>query len=205
MREGEIMDRDRPGRLARLDTLSDYKVADGAPDVRGWEVVGPDGETLGQVMHLIVEPEAMAVRYVEVELASGFHAGVHGTRRVLVPIGDASLDEERNQVVVQPTSAPDREAAVVDRSAGAEKEEGEREGDLEATLEMAARTGRKPNAGDDEIRVVLMREELVITKRLVAREEIVIRKHTVTEERIIEADLRRERLVVDDGRGSARP
>jgi uncharacterized protein (TIGR02271 family) len=51
-----------------------------------------------------------------------------------------------------------------------------------------------------EIRVPLTREEAVVEKRVVPREEIVVRKHAVQEDRAVEADLRRERVQVDDGR-----
>ena len=52
--------------------------------------------------------------------------------------------------------------------------------------------------GEDEIRVPLMREEAVVEKRVVPTEEIVLNKRAVTEEQNVEADLRRERAVVDD-------
>jgi uncharacterized protein (TIGR02271 family) len=48
--------------------------------------------------------------------------------------------------------------------------------------------------GGDEIRIPLVREELVVEKRAVPVEEVVLRKEVVTEERTVEADLRRERL-----------
>ncbi|HUQ48208.1 MAG TPA: YsnF/AvaK domain-containing protein, partial [Gemmatimonadaceae bacterium] len=48
--------------------------------------------------------------------------------------------------------------------------------------------------GADEIRIPLVREELVVEKRAVPVEEVVLRKDVVTEERVVEADLRRERL-----------
>lgn len=48
--------------------------------------------------------------------------------------------------------------------------------------------------GADEIRIPLVREELVVEKRAVPVEEVVLRKEVVTEERMVEADLRRERL-----------
>lgn len=48
--------------------------------------------------------------------------------------------------------------------------------------------------GADEIRIPLVREELVVEKRAVPVEEVVLRKEVVTEERVVEADLRRERL-----------
>jgi hypothetical protein len=184
------MDHDQ-GRLARLDTLPDYTVADGDPDVRGWTVVGPAGDRLGEVMHLIVDPAAMAVRYVEVELAPGVHAGAGGARRVLVHVEDASIDEARNVVIVQEAAARAGTLPPIPAElAGGETSGSSAESSVSAESRLAA-------GSDGAIRVVLMREELVITKRLVAREEIVIRKRAVTEERIVEADLRRERLVVE--------
>jgi uncharacterized protein (TIGR02271 family) len=48
--------------------------------------------------------------------------------------------------------------------------------------------------GADEIRIPLVREELVVEKRAVPVEEVVLRKEVVTEDQTVEADLRRERL-----------
>jgi uncharacterized protein (TIGR02271 family) len=50
--------------------------------------------------------------------------------------------------------------------------------------------------GEQEIRVPLTEEELVVDKRVVAKEEVVVRKHEVTETETVEADLRRERAEV---------
>jgi uncharacterized protein (TIGR02271 family) len=50
---------------------------------------------------------------------------------------------------------------------------------------------------DDEIRVPIFSEEVVVEKRVVAREEFIVRKRQVTETRTFEADLRRERLDID--------
>jgi uncharacterized protein (TIGR02271 family) len=58
--------------------------------------------------------------------------------------------------------------------------------------------------GEDEIRVPIMREEAVAEKRVVPTEEIVVRKHAVTEQTPVEADVRRERAVVDDAALRAR-
>jgi uncharacterized protein (TIGR02271 family) len=59
------------------------------------------------------------------------------------------------------------------------------------------------NAGDirineGEIRIPVMREEAVVEKRLVPTEEIIIRKTAVRENQTVEADLRRERVDVDE-------
>lgn len=51
---------------------------------------------------------------------------------------------------------------------------------------------------DDEIRIPLMAEEVVVEKRIVPKEEIVIRKHAVQEEQVVDETLRRERVDVDD-------
>jgi uncharacterized protein (TIGR02271 family) len=50
---------------------------------------------------------------------------------------------------------------------------------------------------DGSISVPVFEEELVIQKRLVVRERVIVRKHTVTEDRLVEADLRRERVEVE--------
>jgi uncharacterized protein (TIGR02271 family) len=63
---------------------------------------------------------------------------------------------------------------------------------------------RDAQIGEDEIRVPVMREEVVVEKRVVPTEEIVLRKQAVTEEQNVEADLRRERAVVDDAAVRAR-
>jgi uncharacterized protein (TIGR02271 family) len=52
---------------------------------------------------------------------------------------------------------------------------------------------------DGEIRVPVMREEAVVEKRLVPTEEIIIRKTTVRDTQTVGADLRRERVDVDEG------
>jgi uncharacterized protein (TIGR02271 family) len=65
--------------------------------------------------------------------------------------------------------------------------------------------------GEDEIRVPVVEEEVVVEKRPVVKEEIVVKKRAITEDRTVEADVRRERVDVDDstlspsrpGRGSA--
>ena len=56
-------------------------------------------------------------------------------------------------------------------------------------------TGR---IGEDEhIRVQLEREEVYADKRVVPKEEILVRKHQVEEERMVETDLRKERVDVE--------
>ncbi|GAB3315562.1 PRC-barrel domain-containing protein [Hymenobacter humi] len=90
--------------LRRLRDLTDFEVADGNPDVRGWTVRGNDGHALGVVHELIVEPEALKVRYLDVELDARFKRSKHETH-ILLPIGVASLDTDGDNVFVPALNA----------------------------------------------------------------------------------------------------
>ena len=71
----------------------------------------------------------------------------------------------------------------------------------EVTIErrpLSAADAADVRIGEDEVRVPLMREEVVAEKRVVPREEIIVRKQAVSESREVEADVRRERLVTED-------
>ena len=67
----------------------------------------------------------------------------------------------------------------------------------EVTVErrpLSADSAADAEIGEDEIRVPLMAEEVVVEKRVVPKEEVVLKKHAVQEERVVEEDLRRERV-----------
>jgi uncharacterized protein YrrD len=70
-------------RVVPMNQLSGYKVADGEPDIRGWDVMASDGRRLGRVDDLLVDTQANKVRYVDVE------GGPQG--HVTIPIGYARL------------------------------------------------------------------------------------------------------------------
>lgn len=59
--------------------------------------------------------------------------------------------------------------------------------------------------GEDRVTVPLMAEEAVVDKRVVPTEEVVLNKRAVTEERVVEEDLRRERLVTEGVDEQTRP
>jgi photosynthetic reaction center H subunit len=85
--------------LRRLRDMTDFEVADGNPDVRGWTVRGADGKALGLVHELIVEPEALKVRYLDIELDARFNINEH-ERHILLPIGVAAIDADDDNVFV---------------------------------------------------------------------------------------------------------
>ena len=90
--------------LRRLRDLTDFEVADDNPDVRGWTVRGNDGQALGTVFELIVDVEALKVRYLDVELDGRFQINEH-ENHILLPIGVASLDEDGDNVFVPALNA----------------------------------------------------------------------------------------------------
>ncbi|WP_156109041.1 PRC-barrel domain-containing protein [Hymenobacter sp. APR13] len=85
--------------LRRLRDLTEYEVADGNPDVRGWAVRGGDGRQFGTVAELIVEEQTLKVRYLDVELDAALRINEQ-ERHILVPIGVAALDEDGDNLFV---------------------------------------------------------------------------------------------------------
>lgn len=92
------------GNLARLHDLSDYKVASGDPDVRGWHVKTADGQRAGRVDSLIVDIDAMEVRFLDVELDRKT-LNLKDERHVLVPLADARLDDDHDDVLLGKSAA----------------------------------------------------------------------------------------------------
>jgi hypothetical protein len=58
-------------RLARLSELGSYKVAEGEPDIRGWEVRTISGRLLGEVVELLVDTEAGEVVMLDIDVRNG--------------------------------------------------------------------------------------------------------------------------------------
>lgn len=75
-------------RVAALRNLRGYKVAEGDPDVRGWEVAGGDGLRIGTVNDLLVDTVAGKARYLDIELDPSLY--LEGT-----PTGIEAQDERQ--------------------------------------------------------------------------------------------------------------
>ena len=65
-------------------------------------------------------------------------------------------------------------------------------------VEEGAAAVSEPEIGDDEIRIPVIEEEIVIEKRPVVKEEIRLRKEVVEEEEVVEEDVRKEEVDIDD-------
>jgi uncharacterized protein (TIGR02271 family) len=270
-------------RIVPLDQLSDFKVADEDPDVRGWDVLSADGRRIGEVENLLVDTAAMKVRYLDVEVDDDLLQDDDRDRHVLVPVGYARLDRDDNRVMVDTLNSTDvgtlpayrsepltrdyetsvrqswdrdRQTTSTDQdfyahdsfddhrfygrrtedsSAGRAGEErltlseeqlavGKRQQETgavnvgkhvetehvreevpvrreEVTVERRPVEGgamnTQPRIGEDEVRIPVTEEELVVEKRTVPKEELVVKKHQVEETETVEADLRRERADVN--------
>ena len=96
-------------RVIPLDQLDDFEVAEGDPDIRGWDVHTADGRRIGEVDDLLVDRLAMKVRYLDVDLDDEVDRSGED-RHILVPIGYARLDEADDRVVVDSLTRADLEA-----------------------------------------------------------------------------------------------
>lgn len=94
----------RNQRLVALSELKDYEVAKNNTDVTGWRVVGADGEKLGDVKDLIVDMDAMKVRYLSVLGDNRFFNRDRDTY-MLIPIGAAALDRKGKNIFVASVDA----------------------------------------------------------------------------------------------------
>jgi uncharacterized protein (TIGR02271 family) len=65
-------------------------------------------------------------------------------------------------------------------------------------VSMEGREASETEIRDDEIRVPVIEEEIVVQKRPVIKEELRIRKDVVEDEEIVEEDVRKEEVEIDD-------
>jgi len=90
--------------LRRLRDLPSFKMAPDNPDVRGWTVRGSDGQPLGVVDELLVDPVGQTVRYLNVQLTPDLPGvpapGSHADHHVLLPLAAVHLDAEASNVFV---------------------------------------------------------------------------------------------------------
>lgn len=86
------------GGLRPLAEVSrQIEVADGYADIRGWMVTASGGVVAGSVRDLIIDPQAMVVRYLDIELGPpGTDAGLG--RHVLLPVSAVELHPGTDEV-----------------------------------------------------------------------------------------------------------
>lgn len=104
-------------KLEYLSNLSNYKMADNDPDVRGWDVYDAHDQKVGKVTGLLASPEREKIVYLDVEpleellpenhnpFDARHEEGIHeyqdrkGNIRMIIPIGAARVDRDKKVVV----------------------------------------------------------------------------------------------------------
>lgn len=89
---------DDDSRVIPLAQLQGFRIANGAMDMRLWQVHSGDGRWIGTVDELLVDTATMEVRYLDVEVENLLVTGRE--RHVLIPIDHARPDTERSSTVV---------------------------------------------------------------------------------------------------------
>src|SRR5919201_4497277 len=87
------------GELAHLSYLKNFDIPKGEPDPRGWDVKTADGVKIGKVEDLLVDTGLGRIRYVEAKL-KGDIADRADKEYVLIPVGEARLDDEHDDVII---------------------------------------------------------------------------------------------------------
>lgn len=174
--------------LMPLNRLDDFKVADGYQDVRGWSVVGHDGEKIGKVDDLLVDTSARQVRYLGVDLDSSLLSGRSHSGNVLIPIENVQLDRKdkvhltsigSNEIFSLPTyeaGSFGRSQAGMTGTTGMAGMAGT-SGRMDMDMDRTDRTDRT----DREARLTLSEEQLAVGKRQVASGEVDVEKRVETQ------------------------
>jgi uncharacterized protein (TIGR02271 family) len=187
------MANDPMDRVVPLNSLSGYKVADGEPDIRGWDVMASDGRRLGRVDDLLVDTQANKVRYVNVE------GGPQG--HVTIPIGYARLERDSKQVLVDRVSDEQFQALPAYNRGGPVTRDYEEQVGRAFNRDASAGTQGDYYEHDafrgDEVRLTLSEEELSVGKREVAAGEVGVHKYVETEHVHENVQLRHDEVEVE--------
>jgi len=97
------MTREETNEYRRLESLadSDYEIADGNPEIQGWDIKDDLGERVGEVRNLLFNPSSKKVRYIVADLDLESKT----SRSILIPIGLAELHETDDEVYIPGVTA----------------------------------------------------------------------------------------------------
>lgn len=206
-------------RVVPLDELDDFKVAEGDPDVRGWDVMSSDGRKIGEVEQLLIDRTAMKVRYLDVDLDDDL-IEMGKDRHVLIPIGYARLDQDNDHIMVDNLNAKQIGGMPAYTHQPLTREyESDLRGYLDTGYKATAATAATAVDTDDEYyehehydedrfyeprrlegdeaRITLSEEELAVGKRRRQAGEVEIEKHVETEHVQETVPVMREEVTVE--------
>ncbi len=192
---------------------SDRVLEDQEQDIRGWPVQDEAGNEVGTVDDLLLNTDTELVDEIVLDDGQRYPVGD-------IEIGDGAVylaatgavapaDEEAEELRIQ-RSEEELRAGTREREAGSIKVRKKVVTDHErlevpvnreeVEVERVPVDGEASEAemGEDEVRVPVTEEEVVVEKRPVAKEEVRIRKDVVEDAEVVEEDVRREEVDIDD-------
>jgi uncharacterized protein (TIGR02271 family) len=195
-------------RVVPLRQLDDFHVAEGEPDIRGWEVMSADGRRVGEVEELLIDTEAMKVRYLDVEVEDGLVASDAG--HLLVPIGYARLERDSRRVTVDNLQSSelgsmplyDRQPLTRDFTDRVDTHFGRGRTTTDTGLTagaagMAGTADTHRRVDEGEARVTLSEEQLAVGKREVESGRVEIDKRVETRHVTESVPVMREEVTVE--------
>ncbi len=210
---------DNTKRLQKLSG-SDFEIADGEPDIRGWDVKDSFGKQLGEVEELIFDTQSRKVRYLVVDLEENDYD--LDDREVLVPVGIAELHGDDDDVILNGVTAEQLRSLP-------EYDEDRLDGDYESSIRNVLGGGalggtaalaasgtdtdfyqhehfnednlyrNRPRTGDtsSDATIPVVKEELEVGKREVETGGIRLRSRIVENEVSEDVNLRHETVQVE--------
>jgi len=163
------------GRLYRMSDVKDYRIIDGEPDIRGWEVRTLSGADVGEVDDLLIDPHRGEVVMLDIDLNDS-------DQHINLPIRGVQLDRGRRCVIVDSGDVRNaRESVLGDR----DLDRDELRTDARSSDERADETAREIRYGamrnaSDESDDHNVTEEVVERRPVI--EEVVVRRRVVKDE-----------------------
>jgi uncharacterized protein (TIGR02271 family) len=190
-----------PDDLDALQNLSDWEIADGEPDPRGFDVIGADGEKIGTIENLLASPTTERVYFAIVNTGGWFN-----NKQFALPMRDLRFDTDRGQAYgpytrAQFEAAPEYVEGTRDynRYYGywtGPSMAGAHEGSVEGTT-VGRETERRIEAGAGELRVPVTEETAEVHKERREAGFITLRKRVETETQHISEPVMHTRVVAE--------
>jgi uncharacterized protein (TIGR02271 family) len=177
--------------LKKLDH-SNFHVAEGSTDIRGWKLHDTAGGVVGKIKDLLFDPATQDVRYAIAELDGG--------RRVNIPIGEISLDESGHRATATGYTRDRligmREYTDVDHIDDTVERDYYREHHPDWKGDTMDYTSDRFRT-DDRQRIQLIDEELRVGKRQVETGHVSLGKRSVEEQVSEPVELSQERIEIN--------
>ncbi len=189
---------------------SDRVLEDEERDIRGWPALDEAGNEVGRVEDLLLNTDTEFVDAIALDDGRSYPIGGIEIGDEAVYLLDAGVAGEVAEDLKIQRSEEELRAGTREREAGSMRvrkkvvTDHERlevpvsREEVEVERVPVDRETSEQEIGDDEVRVPLTEEEVVVEKRPVAKEEIRIRKDAVEDTEVVEEDIRREEVDIDD-------